>query len=312
LDPYFLAPYGGMRPKAPAWFEDALCQAPERTHFSSGGAQLELLTWGELGKPGLLFVHGNSAHADWWGHIAPFFAADWRCAALSLSGMGRSDRRAEGYTIDVFAQELRDAADAAGLLRASVPPLVVAHSFGGMVSIAAASEDDLFAGLLIIDTPIDMVPGRMEEMRARAIKRRTQHLVFPTIAEGLARFRLSPPQQAKNDFIADHIARCSLVRNREGWSWHFDARGVSGDSAQTSAQARLVRCPMAFVYGARSGLLTPENLMRTVAVLPAGTPVIEIPDAAHHVLIDQPLALVSTLRALLARWHDRSAALHKS
>ena len=36
--------------------------------------KLEVLTWGEVGKPGLLFVHGNSAHADWWSFIAPFFA----------------------------------------------------------------------------------------------------------------------------------------------------------------------------------------------------------------------------------------------
>jgi hypothetical protein len=29
---------------------------------------------------------------------------------------------------------------------------------------------------------------------------------------------------------------------------------------------------------------------------------IEIPDSHHHVMIDQPLALVAALRALLAAW----------
>jgi hypothetical protein len=33
-----------------------------------------------------------------------------------------------------------------------------------------------------------------------------------------------------------------------------------------------------------------------------GAPRIEIPAARHHVMVDQPLALVSALRALLQRW----------
>jgi pimeloyl-ACP methyl ester carboxylesterase len=31
-------------------------------------------------------------------------------------------------------------------------------------------------------------------------------------------------------------------------------------------------------------------------------PVVEIPQAQHHVMLDQPLALVAALRALLADW----------
>jgi hypothetical protein len=30
--------------------------------------------------------------------------------------------------------------------------------------------------------------------------------------------------------------------------------------------------------------------------------VVEIPEAQHHVMLDQPLALVAALRALLADW----------
>jgi pimeloyl-ACP methyl ester carboxylesterase len=33
-----------------------------------------------------------------------------------------------------------------------------------------------------------------------------------------------------------------------------------------------------------------------------GAPYIEIPEADHHVMIDQPLAFVAALRALLAAW----------
>jgi len=99
-----LAAFNGEKPPAPPWFDAALADAPERSFFDFEGASIELLTWGEIGKPGLLLLHGNGASADWWTFIAPFFAQDWRVAAFSWSGMGRSDWR-ETYTAERFAQE---------------------------------------------------------------------------------------------------------------------------------------------------------------------------------------------------------------
>ena len=69
-----LAPFEGREPESPAWFKRAIAKAPERRLVPVQGANIELLTWGEVGKPGLILVHGNSAHADWWSFIAPFFA----------------------------------------------------------------------------------------------------------------------------------------------------------------------------------------------------------------------------------------------
>lgn len=300
--PYLLARYGGARPVSPAWFDAALAHAPERSRFASRGASIELLTWGEPGRPALLFLHGSGAHADWWSHIAPFFAGEWRCAAISWSGMGRSERRADGYTLDVLAQEASDALEAAGLLAADTKPIVIGHSLGGMVGLATAARDARVGRLVIVDTPVNIEEHQWGDMVARAPKPRTDPHLFGSLEEGLARFRLSPPQAAGNDFIADHIARCSLVEHAGKWTWCFDPRRIVVNPADNAAQARNLRCPTAFIYGERSTVMPPATLARTMASLPAGTPCIGIPDAAHHMLIDQPLALVSTLRALLACW----------
>ena len=37
-------------------------------------------------------------------------------------------------------------------------------------------------------------------------------------------------------------------------------------------------------------------------LIPAAAPHIVIPESEHHVMVDQPLALVAALRALLAAW----------
>jgi pimeloyl-ACP methyl ester carboxylesterase len=37
--------------------------------------------------------------------------------------------------------------------------------------------------------------------------------------------------------------------------------------------------------------------------LPENAVVVEIPQAYHHVMLDQPLSLVTAVRTLLAGWH---------
>jgi pimeloyl-ACP methyl ester carboxylesterase len=41
-------------------------------------------------------------------------------------------------------------------------------------------------------------------------------------------------------------------------------------------------------------------------LVPGGMPVIDLPDAGHHPMLDQPLALVAALRTLLAVWPPAS------
>ena len=91
-----LVPFAGARPPAPAWFEEALKVEPERASHQGAGVTIETLAWGERGMPGLLLLHGGSAHADWWSHLAPFFARTHRVVASSWSGMGGSGWRPAG------------------------------------------------------------------------------------------------------------------------------------------------------------------------------------------------------------------------
>ena len=62
------------------------------------------------------------------------------------------------------------------------------------------------------------------------------------------------------------------------------------------------RCPMALVRGANSKLFKPDDADYLMSFVKSDAPHIVIPEAEHHVMIDQPLAFVSALRALLTAW----------
>jgi hypothetical protein len=145
IERYPLAALGGARPPRPDWFEDVLAHAPERTRFTHDGVELELLVWGEVGRPGLLFLHGDAAHAGWWEFVAPYFAKDYRCAALSFGGMGLSGHR-DAYSFEIFAAEAIAALPAAGLDKGPVRPIVVAHSLGSYPAMVVAAECPDIAG----------------------------------------------------------------------------------------------------------------------------------------------------------------------
>lgn len=304
-----LAGLNGARPPAPQWFADALAVEPERSVFEHDGARIELLAWGKIGKPGLLLVHGGMAHADWWSFIAPFFASTHRVAALSLSGMGRSDWRATYDTLQ-YAGELMGAVRAAGLDKGPVKPVIMGHSFGGLPTMAAgAFHGGELSAVIALDSPL----FSPEQRKARADRRPPskpprETRVYVSEAEALERFRFQPPQHSGNLYIADHIARHSLrrVKNEDGgngWTWRFDPFMWSRmKRREPSADMVAVKTRLAVMWGAKSALIESDVVDYWRTATPKGTVLVEIPEAAHHVMVDEPLALVTAVRGLLGGW----------
>jgi pimeloyl-ACP methyl ester carboxylesterase len=271
------------------------------------GAKIELLAWGERGKPGLILVHGNSAHADWWSFIAPYLAQDYRVAAISLSGMGASDWR-ESYSFEIFSQELRAGAEATGLYEAALKPIFIGHSFGGsQVFYAARRYPDWMRGAILVDTGFGGPPPAAEGFR-QPQRRLSPNRVYPTLAAALARFRFMPPQGCANLFIADFIARRSLKRaplpeGGEGWTWRFDPQ-LWSKLDRTAMEAMALEespTPLVQIVGQKSKIVErmqhadPNGLLRSLKA-------VVIPDSEHHIMVDQPLALVAAIRALLINW----------
>lgn len=286
----------GTSPPAPEWFTRALAVPFESYTVTVDDAAIDCRAWGERGKPGLVFFHGNAAHLGWWSFLAPLFAADYRVVAFSLSGMGASDRR-PAYSTELYIREGLAAAEAGGALLAG-PPVMIGHSAGGMpVFGLAARFPERLRAAIVVDTGL---PG--PEMTAKPPRHTGR--TYPSLSAALDRFRLSPPQPCENIYIADYIARLGVIRRDDGnFAWRFDPRLMEardlGDSWADLAGAKV---PLALIRGERSWLSGGAMEQRMRRTAPAGTPCIAIPEAYHHVMVDQPLALVAALRTLLEAW----------
>jgi pimeloyl-ACP methyl ester carboxylesterase len=308
------APGVERRPVAPAWFDAALAHAPERTHLEVEGAEIEVLSWGERGDPGLLLLHGLTAHADWWSFIAPLLAQGRRVVAFSLSGMGRSSWR-DGYSLEQYAREAIGVAAASGLFESTVPPVLIGHSFGSFATrIVAHSVGAELGGVVLIDGAL--AAGDSDKEYGDIPVRGHRHRVCPTLEQAIARFRFEPPQSCENPYIMDFLARTSLGltpadHGGDGWSWRFDPdlRAKSKPTANAELLAP-VTCRVAYMFGDRSRLMTHARLDLIRRHAPPDAPWIVIPDAGHHIMVDQPLALVAALRSLLEAWQPAATLQH--
>ncbi|GHD01046.1 alpha/beta fold hydrolase [Novosphingobium pokkalii] len=292
-DRYPLAAFAGEKPPAPEWYRRVMADLPEVGTVEVDKTAIEFLTWGDIGKPGLLLIHGNFAHAHWWGPLSPLLGRDYRVCAMSLAGMGGSGWRTT-YSVEVQVQEAFAAAQAAQLFAAAERPTVIAHSFGAEPAIfLAARIGERFSRALLLDCGV--APTTEQETLT------TRGRSYPTIADALARFRLAPPQHHRNLFILDDIARKGLVQTDDGaWRWRFDPHFWSNLEAYDGwSTLAAPKCPLAFIYGEDSTLVTPELVVLQQQQAPKGTPFIPIVGAGHHLMIDQPFAVYAAIRGVI-------------
>ena len=290
-----------MHDAAPAWFRRALDVPFDDGEVVVGGTAIHYLAWGEPGRRGLVFVHGGGAHAHWWTHIAATFASGFRVLAVDLSGHGDSGHR-ERYELEQWTEEVMAVADAGAI---AGPPVVIGHSMGGFVTIAtAAVHGDRLSGVIVCDSPVTEPDPEVESYRLKEAFGRPR--TYASVDDALARFRTVPPQEHYLDYVIDHVARRSLRLAGEGWQWKFDRtifEQFAGGSMRGIAlpYLRRVRCRFALLRSER-GLVTPDIGASMYDVLGRVAPVIELPEAGHHAMLDQPLVLLTALRTLLADW----------
>lgn len=296
--------YGGKRPPAPDWFEAAISARYETHTLERDGADLHYQTWGDPSKPGLLLTHGNGAHAHWWDFTAPYFTDDYYVVGLTFSGMGDSDWR-EAYDMDSFSQDQLAIGEAAGLFDHAEKPILVAHSFGGFVTLNTASKyGDQFGGVVIVDSPVH--PPEHEHTGPPRGARSNK--IYPSLEAALARFRLAPPQPCENHYAMDYIARHSLKETKSedgqaGWVWKFDPsiwRRFDTGGTPPHEMLQDVPCPLAFLRGTDSIVVEDDVWAYMQSLIGDKAAFVSIPHAHHHVMLDQPLAFIAALRSLLA------------
>jgi pimeloyl-ACP methyl ester carboxylesterase len=101
-------------------------------------------------RPPLLYVHGATQGSWAWENMAPWMAGrGWYSACLNWFGHNGSDSLPDG---DAARRHLTDVATEIGLAAGHLgrPPVIIAHSMGGLASLAYAAQHEVAALILLV------------------------------------------------------------------------------------------------------------------------------------------------------------------
>ncbi len=281
----------------PVWFEDALAQSYDVGEVTVDGARVAYRAWGKSGGPVAVLVHGGAAHAGWWDHIGPLLTDDHRVIALDLTGHGDSDRRPT-YSLETWAAE----ALAVAKQESDERPAIFGHSMGGFVALTAAKVfGEQLKGVVAIDSPVrDMSAEAKAWIEAAHSVPGTK--VYPSRDVILGRFRTLPEDDSTQEYIRAHIAAGSIKEVEGGWTWKFDPN-IFLRSRMEPEELAEAPCKVALIRGER-GMATLDITADVAERLGGDVPVTVIRDAGHHIMLEQPIALLAALQTLLGQWRN--------
>jgi pimeloyl-ACP methyl ester carboxylesterase len=126
---------------------------------------------------------------------------------------------------------------------------------------------------------------------------------YASEAEIVMRYRFAPPQDSDHPDIVDFLARRSVRQDPASgeWAWCFDPRmWATVDRSAADRFVEQARVPLGLIRGEDSALVSRDHLAAMATRLPDCRFVTEVAGARHHVMVDQPQALVTALAAGIA------------
>ena len=282
--------------KQPEWFSKAVAEDHVSEFIEIDGAKVHYLEWGQSNSQSIIMVHGNGAHAHWFKFIGAMLSKKYHFVTMSFSGMGDSEWRSF-YDRETFVNDLWGVVETTNLKR----PVVVGHSFGGMISLVTAGKySDLMSGLLLVDFVVNPLEKHVEWFDDWPGSKPPR--LAETKQELIDRFRLMPEQECKNQFLLDYIAERSIRETIGIYSWKFDPTTYDNLKIGKDHIEILdnLKCPVGFMYGENTVEFDAQvSVQEMRQLLPNDSPVLCLKDAHHHLMLDQPENFIKELDALI-------------
>jgi len=263
--------------------------------FAGAGVEINCVDYGGEGQPPLLFLHGGSAFGHWWDFVAPSFCAQFHTLAMDMRGHGESGWSGSGaYGMGDYADDVAAMVKSWGL----GAPVLVGHSRGGLVALTYAAAHRTRVRALVV---IDSLPQTTQEMLTWTESMKTwKPRRYATLQEACASFRLLPAETHATPAMLNQIARHAYRQEEDGaWVVRIDPRCRARDPFDVFDYLPAISCPVLIVKAALSPMITLEVARQMAMAAPQGS-MAEIEDAYHHVMLDNPPALVRALNAFLA------------
>ena len=264
------------------------------------GLEFHYLEWGNGERPLLLCLHGNTGQAQVWNFLGRELSDSWQAIALDMRGHGRSAWANRDYAIASFASDVAALVDH---LNATTVHLV-GLSLGGLVAMSyAAAHPTRVNQLSLVDIAPEMSPVSVERLTTS----KPYPAEFPSLDAAVAWAR-TDYLWAGEAVLRDDLALRLYRRENGVWTWYVDPDLFSPKNRKRWADEALTRwqsfsridCPILEIRGELSEMVSDKIVGRMKETNPR-VECIDIPDAGHNVIADQPRLFLDAIVPRLSR-----------
>lgn len=243
------------------------------------------------GAPRIVLIHSLALDRSVWDGVIERLQAEAEILTYDCRGHGRSSRRANRFTVELFARDLAELLDHVGWPSATV----AGCSMGGCVALAFAGLYPARASALgLIDTTAWYGTDAAAKFRERADAARAKGM------RGLVEFQAT--RWFSDEFRATHpevLRRATAVFLANDFDCYAASCGLLAD-VDVRAHLPAFRMPVAIVVG-EEDYATPVDMAQQLhQAIPTSTFTI-LPHARHLTPIEHPERIASELLDLVRR-----------
>lgn len=282
-----------------------------RLHYLDCGS---LATTAGLHQTGTcLFVHGNPTWSFYWRNLILGLQDQYRCVAVDHMGCGLSDKpQTYPYNLRQHTANLVALIDHLDLRNVTL----VAHDWGGAIGLGAAvARHERFSRLVLLNTgafPPPYIPLRIQACRIP---------VLGTVAiRGFNAFAGAALTMAtERPEGLEPLVKAGLIAPYHDWATRVAVDAFVKDIPYRSSHptfavleslekslATLEKLPAQLIWGMKDWCFTPQCLERFRQHFPRAR-VLELTEAGHYVVEDQPAEVLQEIRQFLSTRGGRDA-----
>jgi haloalkane dehalogenase len=289
----------------------------ERHYVQAGDVRLAYVDEGPRDASALLMLHGNPTWSYMFRRpIAELSVKGHRCVAVDHMGFGRSDKPAalHRYTLATHVENLRALVDELDLRDV----VLVAHDWGGPIGIGAMLERlDRLRALVLMNTWAwelpSFVPAFLREFRTEGRGEALAlagNLMVESIPGGMHRRPADPlTLDAYRAPFPDYWSRVGTLAFTRDIPLSERDPSARAFARMNSRLGELSGLPALLVWGMHDPVFRPVFIEQWRELLP-GARTVELDDASHYVVEDQPERVSAAIAEFAAevRSEDAEAA----
>ncbi len=238
--------------------------------------------------PAVVLLHYFGGSARSWAPVMDGLREEVRCVAPDLRGFGDSEAPAAGYTVDSYADDVTALIAALAL----DDYVLVGHSMGGKITLAAAARQPAGLRAMLLLAPSPPTPEPMsDDERERLL---TTHGDRDAAVETVRRIT----HHALPPALFDQAVVDDLRSAPAAWRAWLKA----GSREDISDRMGRVKVPVTVLVGRNDPVMPRAMLQREVAARVGGTLQVAS-DAGHLLPLESPDVVVRAIRATLATGH---------